>query len=197
MHIRDAVATDAKACAPLIYSSAAQKYDYGIGAFSNDPTDVIEDAFRHYALVFHKVVEIDSQVVGIAAFHTNKDARKVALKVMRWAVRYYGVFKLPKLTARLLKLTQMQAPADDDTLYITNIAVIPEMRGQGIATALIECFASEAKRKNLKYGLDVAVTNTNAIKLYEQLGFEYQWKKSFTGSAAHNIGDSCRYIRQD
>lgn len=69
------------------------------------------------------------------------------------------------------------------------------MRDQGVATALIECFANEAKSKSLKYGLDIAVSNTNAIKLYERLGFEYQWQKSFTDNASHNIDDCYRYIR--
>ena len=195
MYIRNAVISDAKACAPLIYSSAAPKFDYGIGAFGDNPIDVIEDAFKHYAVHFHKVVESDGQVVGVAAFHTHKDTRKVAIKALRWVINYYGIFKFPKLISRLTTLTKMQNPTANDTLYITNIAVRPESRGQGFASALIKSFEEDAKAQGLKVALDVAADNTDAIMLYEHLGFEYQWQKSFAGNPLAHITDSCRYVK--
>ena len=195
MYIRNAVVSDAKACAALIYSSAAPKFDYGIGAFGGNPIEIIEDAFKHYAVHFHKVVESEGQVIGVAAFHTHKATRKVAIKALCWAISYYGILKLPKLISRLATLTKMQNPTANDTLYITNIAVSPKSRGQGIASALIKAFEEEAKAQGLKVALDVAVDNINAIALYEYLGFAYQWQKSFTGNPLVNIADSCRYVK--
>ena len=81
------------------------------------------------------------------------------------------------------------------THYITNIAVSPKSRGQGIASALIKAFEEEAKAQGLQVALDVAVDNTNAITLYEHLGFVYQWQKSFTDNPIANIADSCRYVK--
>lgn len=83
MHIRDAIVADAEVSAPIIYSSAAQKYNYGIGSFGDDPVIVIESAFRQYAYAFYKVVESEGQVIGVAAYHTNQDA----LKVLGWAIQ--------------------------------------------------------------------------------------------------------------
>ena len=59
-----------------------------------------------------------------------------------------------------------------DAWHVMNIAVDPEFRRRGIATALLERFfeltADGSKRG---YTLEVRVSNLGAIKLYEHLGF--------------------------
>jgi [ribosomal protein S18]-alanine N-acetyltransferase len=60
-----------------------------------------------------------------------------------------------------------------DAWHVMNVAVAPELRRRGIATALLERFfevtASDPRRG---YTLEVRVSNTEAIRLYERLGFE-------------------------
>ena len=54
-----------------------------------------------------------------------------------------------------------------------NIAVSLKYRRRGIATALLErLFAVTADDVQRGYTLEVRVSNTDAIRLYEQLGFE-------------------------
>lgn len=53
--------------------------------------------------------------------------------------------------------------------YVTNIAVLPEYRRQGIAQSLIE---SCAQNKMDFITLEVRKSNLPAIKLYEKAGFE-------------------------
>lgn len=60
-----------------------------------------------------------------------------------------------------------------DEAAITNVAVFPKYRRQGIAESLI----SELKRRTSEKGcsvitLEVRVSNTPAISLYEKLGFK-------------------------
>ncbi len=59
-----------------------------------------------------------------------------------------------------------------DAWHVMNVAVSPEQRRQGIASALLsrlfEQTADEARRG---YTLEVRVSNVGAIKLYERLGF--------------------------
>lgn len=56
---------------------------------------------------------------------------------------------------------------------ITNVAVLPEYRKQGVATKLIEEIMLYANRINLDFvTLEVRESNTNAINLYEKFGFE-------------------------
>ena len=60
-----------------------------------------------------------------------------------------------------------------DAWHVMNVAVAPEHRRHGIASTLLnrlfELTAGDARRG---YTLEVRVSNTDAIRLYERLGFQ-------------------------
>ncbi len=59
-----------------------------------------------------------------------------------------------------------------DAWHIMNLAVQPEQRRRGIATALLErLFELTAGESRRGYTLEVRVSNVAAIRLYERLGF--------------------------
>jgi ribosomal-protein-alanine N-acetyltransferase len=59
-----------------------------------------------------------------------------------------------------------------DAWHVMNIAVDPDFRRRGIATALLEqLFALTGDSVQRGYTLEVRVSNEGAIKLYERLGF--------------------------
>ena len=59
-----------------------------------------------------------------------------------------------------------------DEGYITNVAVKPELRRQGIASQLLEVFINFAKGNHLAFlTLEVRPSNTAAIVLYGRHGF--------------------------
>ena len=56
---------------------------------------------------------------------------------------------------------------------ITNIAVHPDYRHQGIASSVLEKLVSHSCDNKLEFiTLEVRESNINAIKLYEKFGFE-------------------------
>lgn len=60
-----------------------------------------------------------------------------------------------------------------DEGHITNIAVLPEYRGQGIGQKLLAQLVAYAQEKDLVgLTLEVRVSNVGAQKLYEQFGFQ-------------------------
>ena len=60
-----------------------------------------------------------------------------------------------------------------DAWHIMNVAVDPEYRRRGIATRLLDAlFATTAGDARRGYTLEVRITNTTAIALYERLGFQ-------------------------
>jgi len=60
-----------------------------------------------------------------------------------------------------------------DAWHLMNIAVVPEFRRRGIAQALLErLFEATATDPRRGYTLEVRVSNVQAIRLYERLGFE-------------------------
>ncbi|HZQ16802.1 MAG TPA: ribosomal protein S18-alanine N-acetyltransferase [Gaiellaceae bacterium] len=60
-----------------------------------------------------------------------------------------------------------------DAWHVMNVAVNPDLRRRGVATALLErLFELTRGDERRGYTLEVRVSNDGAIKLYERLGFE-------------------------
>ena len=63
-------------------------------------------------------------------------------------------------------------------VYITNVAVFPEFRRNGVGKALVEFLVDEMKTENAEFvTLEVRESNLNAISLYEKCGFEKVGKR--------------------
>lgn len=61
---------------------------------------------------------------------------------------------------------------------INNVAVAPQFRGQGFGLVLMKALIADCKKQNANaMTLEVRESNTNAIKLYEKLGFENHGKR--------------------
>ena len=59
----------------------------------------------------------------------------------------------------------------DTVWHIMNVAVDPEIRNQGIGTALLEHLLAEVGDPAARYTLEVRTSNTDAVRLYERFGF--------------------------
>lgn len=75
------------------------------------------------------------------------------------------------ITQQVMGYAGLLAMADEG--YITNVAVFPEFRRQGVAAKLIAVFENFARGNKLAFlTLEVRPSNTAAIALYKGFGFE-------------------------
>lgn len=74
------------------------------------------------------------------------------------------------ITGQVMGYAGLLVMADEG--YITNVAVFPEYRRQGVAAKLISVFENFARGNKLAFlTLEVRPSNTGAIALYEGFGF--------------------------
>lgn len=107
----------------------------------------------------------NDRVVGIAAYSTEwQDAQKLDKRVMR---REFGMVRgwlvATALNDMSVKIAKRQC-------LIENVTTDKEFRGRGIANQLLTYIISLQEYE--EYTLEVADTNTRAVKLYEKLGFK-------------------------
>ena len=73
-------------------------------------------------------------------------------------------------TGRLLGYVGLLAVVDEG--YITNVAVRPDGRRQGVAAALLDALEAQGKERELAFlTLEVRQSNAPARALYEKLGY--------------------------
>lgn len=70
-----------------------------------------------------------------------------------------------------LSLDDMDDETDASEFYLDTLAVLPEYRGRGIASQLLNASIARARAIGKPAGLLVDKTNPNARRLYEKIGF--------------------------
>ncbi len=86
-----------------------------------------------------------------------------------------------------------------DECYIANIAVKNAFRRKGIADALLSCAEETAKKEGCAFiSLEVRVSNTPAIKLYEKRGYVSQGeRKNFYRNPAENALIMTKFLSEE
>ena len=75
--------------------------------------------------------------------------------------------------------------------YLDSVAVMPEFRGYGVGSALVEAFCDKAFAEGAeRVGLIVDIENPNAEKLYTSQGFKRVGKRTFFGHKMYHLQKS-------
>lgn len=80
-----------------------------------------------------------------------------------------------------IRESEMDDETDGEEVYLDSLMVLPEFRGQGIASALIRAAVEHNAAVGKPVGLLVDYTNPNARRLYSRLGFEGRGDVRFCG----------------
>jgi ribosomal protein S18 acetylase RimI-like enzyme len=162
LRFRPAVAGDVAQAVPLMYSAGPEGFEYVFTQGRRSALDYLRYAFADGAGVFghrnHTVVEQDGSVVGIGAFYSGVEYNQLSQGTLLQILRFYNFSCLPVLR-RAMQTTHWMPPPGRRTLYVANLGVAPEMRGQGIGARLLHEQMKHARNtRKAQFALDVAET---------------------------------------
>lgn len=197
IEIRRATQEDAEQLAPLIYQAAPRLLDFTFGcvtgASAKDITGqrgirFIEYCFSRdigfYAKRFQYVGCMNDKIVLVCTLYPAHLYLNLVKEALIGSIKSLGVIQTARMTARSWKIQSLFTTPDDDALFIANLAVIPEMRGKGLATSFIESVALAQCTDGITHMcLDVGIDNPGAQRLYERMGFSVQKINPYKGTA--------------
>lgn len=102
------------------------------------------------------------EVAGICVSYKGADLHRLRKRFIEEAARQLD-----------RDFSTMPDETENGELYIDSLAVYPQYRKQGIATALLEATIEKAQQARLPAGLLVDKGNPQAEKLYRKVGFQY------------------------
>ena len=200
--LRPARGEDAAAAAPLVYSAAPEIFDYMLNAAGRDALGFLRFAFEDGAGFQgsrnHVVAERDGRVIGVGAFYTGRDELRLTLGIARQFFTFYPFAAALGVLRRALEVAPLTKPLSRDMLYVANLGVAPECRGQGVGAQLLNAQIAEARQRGLRtFALDVASTNPRAQRLYEGLGLSFVKERSLGGNRERSRIPDARRLQMD
>ncbi|BAO94066.1 GNAT family N-acetyltransferase [Caballeronia insecticola] len=181
--IRPARATDAAACASLVFASGKHEFEFFLGLRAEQCTEFLKHAFAlsqgRFSWRRHEVaVDAQGEMMAVLAAH---DGRRVAaddLHIVWTLLRYFGPLRaVPMLVRGLVLETELPKPRRTQTL-VAHCATRADTRGCGVFSMLFEqaLRGASASTRGLvpserEVVLDALVSNTRAMALYRRLGF--------------------------
>ncbi len=172
--VRPAVPADALAPG-LLYASSAPYYDAFAGSAAG-ARQLLEDLWEHAGHTAsvercHVAVR-DGVVVGALAAFPTLDGDALARRFLRLALPRLGLRRLPAVTRHLRASGRMMPLPPSDALYVDSLAVHPDARRQGVATALLAQADALARAQGLRaVALDTGLENAGGQALYDAAGF--------------------------
>ncbi len=120
------------------------------------------------------LVDVDGEIAGMVSTHTTAENDADRKRTASVATRAAG-FRVPRMAfvhqvgRRMVSFMDVHEEGDS---YLQAIAVNPTQRGAGIGSRLIAAVVDRAIAAGTRrLALDVGVTNSDAIALYERRGW--------------------------
>lgn len=136
--------------------------------FSKDKKRLAKALEHMFVLEVFYVAMIDGEIVGITACTNGRDYSVSQDK--KELIKHLGLLR--GIIANNAFKNEFQKPAvgiGEKTASVEFVATASNYRGKGVATAIMNYLFSLPQYE--EYVLEAADTNTNAIKLYEKLGY--------------------------
>jgi ribosomal protein S18 acetylase RimI-like enzyme len=198
--LRPARLQDAAAAVRLIRLSMGDEIDWLFGQEAGHPADeVVADLYaRRGNRVGHEfcwAAELGGKAVGLLLAYPGAWLRRLELRTGWHLLAILGLGGTVRLARRQPQYGSL-VESEQDEYYVSNLAVDPELQGQGIGAALLEQADRAARQAGLgKCSLIVTYDNP-ARRLYERSG--YRVERSFPIDhpvLAHGSGGFHRMVK--
>lgn len=176
LELRHAWPKDAPTAARLLYATLGSMADY---LFGTDNAFQTQDILRHlfardanrFSYHFATVAEGAGRVCGLLIAYPARTMQRLRLTTARQILAVCGLWGLTRFIWRSLPLARMKE-AEHGQYFVDAVAVLPEMRGQGIGTRLLRHAEAQAVALGLHAcALTVEINNERACRLYMRLGY--------------------------
>lgn len=125
---------------------------------------------------FLRQLYISTRWEEVSAAADWPDAQKIAFLESQFALQrhhylnHYANSSFDVIEQHRLPAGRLYLDRQERTLLIVDIALLPQWRGRGIGTALIEAVFAEARQAGKEVSISVEKFNP-ALRLYQRLGF--------------------------
>ena len=142
--------------------------------FSSKTKDIMKNLFQdtenYWSFEHTYFAEVDDDVAGMALGYSYRQRKQEEERTGELVVRYLeGIIYEELPNPRVAEITEK---IEENEYYFMYLAVYPKFRRLGIGTKLFALIEEEARKIGYnKVVFDVETDNTEAIKLYERLGY--------------------------
>jgi ribosomal protein S18 acetylase RimI-like enzyme len=153
--------------------------DFGVMTMGLGSRDLELKALRHWFVMtgnrfsheFCTLALADGTTAGLLLTLRGDHLEHLERTLTDGVLKVYTPIQLIRMLWRLMILGRTEE-ANSDEYLVSHVAVAPEYRRRGIASALLQKAETEAKQQGFsKLVLEVETDNSGAIRTYEKFGF--------------------------
>jgi len=198
--IRSARPDEAELAAVLLYESLHGLGDYIFGCESRWPVlKTLEQLFRskenRLSHEYASLAEVDGQVAGLLMAYPGEAVPRLDVWTGRTLLGFFSLGALLCMAWRSLALPGPEALRGE--YYVSNLAVLPSVRGRGIGSRLLAFAEGQARLMGLvRLSLCVDLDNTGAQRLYQRTGYETVQTRAYARRAVQAGPGFLRMVKQ-
>ena len=169
--IRKGRIEDADHFSQLVLIAVPELLSYVFGSKTKDiMKNLFQDTENYWSFKHTYFVEVDDDIVGMALGYSYRQRKQEEERTGELVVKYLEGSSHEELpNPRVAEITEK---IEENEYYVMYLAVYPKFRRLGIGTKLFAVIEEEARKTGYnRVVFDVETDNTEAIKLYERLGY--------------------------
>ncbi len=185
--IRKGRIEDADHFSQLVLIAVPELLSYVFGSKTKDiMKNLFQDTENYWSFEHTYFVEVHDDIGGMALGYSYRQRKQEEERTGELVVKYLEGSSHEELpNPRVAEITEK---IEENEYYFMYLAVYPKFRRLGIGTKLFAVIEEEARKTGYnRVVFDVETDNTEAIKLYERLGYSIVSRSPVVETSAKNF----------